>query len=123
MLSLRRAGWCIFDIDIPTSIDLIVSYTIQGVNLFILILWTRKYSSTMFDNLTVKRTAIVVGETRLAPHTSRFNVFVIVVAALASFTFGYTNNAIAGTLAQTTFAAKFFVDEDVPSVIGGILGG
>jgi hypothetical protein len=77
----------------------------------------------MFDNLTVKRTAIVVGETRLAPHTSRFNVFVIVVAALASFTFGYTNNAIAGTLAQTTFAAKFFVDEDVPSVIGGILGG
>jgi hypothetical protein len=77
----------------------------------------------MFDNLTIKRTAIVVGEIRVAPHTSRFNAFVIVVAALASFTFGYTNNVIAGTLAQTTFAAKFFVDKNVSSVIGGIIGG
>jgi predicted polyphosphate/ATP-dependent NAD kinase len=78
----------------------------------------------MFENLSVKRTLRNdVGEDHLTPHTSAHNIVVILVAALASFTFGYTNNAIAGTLAQTSFADKFFTSGDVPSIIGGILGG
>jgi hypothetical protein len=44
-------------------------------------------------------------------------------AGLGSFLFGYANNAIAGTFAQTSFIEKFLSGSNADSVIGGIIGG
>jgi hypothetical protein len=46
----------------------------------------------------------------------------ILVAGMGSFVFGYANNAIAGTLVQTSFVAKFLSGSNPDSVVGGILG-
>ncbi|KEF57235.1 uncharacterized protein A1O9_07425 [Exophiala aquamarina CBS 119918] len=41
---------------------------------------------------------------------------------MGSFVFGYCNNAIAGSLAQTSFIEKFLSNDNANSVVGGILG-
>lgn len=46
----------------------------------------------------------------------------ILVAGMGSFVFGYANNAIAGTLAQETFIAKFLTGSNANSIVGGIMG-
>jgi hypothetical protein len=62
-------------------------------------------------------------EVTIKPHTNSVNILTIVAAATASFTFGYTNNAISGTLAQVSFNTVFLAGDDAASLIGGILGG
>lgn len=57
----------------------------------------------------------------LKPHTTWINILTILAAATASFNFGYSNNVIAGTLAQTSFA-EYFLTVDPPSRVGGMLG-
>ncbi|KAK5047279.1 hypothetical protein LTR84_006801 [Exophiala bonariae] len=54
-------------------------------------------------------------------HTTWVNILTILAAATASFNFGYSNNAIAGTLAQTSFGA-YFLTVDPTSRVGGMLG-
>ncbi|KAK7206978.1 general substrate transporter [Myxozyma melibiosi] len=51
------------------------------------------------------------------------NILAVIVAGLGSFTFGYANNATAGSFAQTTFIAKFLSGSNADSVICGIIGG
>ncbi|KAI1618897.1 general substrate transporter [Exophiala viscosa] len=55
------------------------------------------------------------------PHTSWINILTILAAGTASFIFGYSNNVIAGTLAQASFLEKFLTVETTPR-IGGMLG-
>jgi hypothetical protein len=55
------------------------------------------------------------------PHTTWINIITILAAATASFNFGYSNNAIAGTLAQTSFV-EYFLFTAPTSRVGGILG-
>ncbi|KAF9891550.1 hypothetical protein FE257_004017 [Aspergillus nanangensis] len=50
------------------------------------------------------------------------NVIAIVVAGMGSFVFGYANNTIAGSLAQTSFIEKFLSGSDADSIISGIMG-
>lgn len=57
----------------------------------------------------------------LKPHTSWINIATILAAGTASFNFGYSNNAIAGTLSQTSFA-EYFLTKNVTSRVGGMLG-
>lgn len=59
----------------------------------------------------------------IKPHTTRLNIVVIVAAAMASFLFGYCNNAVAGTLAQSSFGEQYLSGSDANSRVGGILGG
>lgn len=47
---------------------------------------------------------------------------IILIASFGSFMFGYANNVIAGTLAQTSFGVKFLSGSNADSIIGGILG-
>jgi hypothetical protein len=47
----------------------------------------------------------------------------IAVAGLGGFLFGYANNSIAGTLAQTSFQVKFLSGTNANSIVDGILGG
>jgi hypothetical protein len=78
--------------------------------------------------------------TYIVPHTSATNILVsiskvrfrhlsanstqtIVVAGLGGFLFGYANNSIAGTLAQTSFQIKFLSGANANSIVDGILGG
>jgi hypothetical protein len=44
------------------------------------------------------------------------------VAGMGSFVFGYCNNAIAGSLAQTSFIEKFLSGSNAESIVGAILG-
>ena len=57
----------------------------------------------------------------LKGHTSWINIITILAAATASFNFGYSNNAIAGTLAQSSFL-EYFLTTDPTSRVGGMLG-
>jgi len=57
------------------------------------------------------------------PKTTRRNIIVVLIAGWASFVFGYSNNVITGTLAQTSFNAKFLNNSHANSTISGILGG
>lgn len=57
----------------------------------------------------------------LKPHTSWINIITIIAAGTASFNFGYSNNAIAGTLAQTSFL-EYFLTTEPTSRVGGMLG-
>jgi hypothetical protein len=41
---------------------------------------------------------------------------------MGSFVFGYANNCIAGTLAQSSFQLKFLTGSNANSIIGGIMG-
>jgi hypothetical protein len=75
----------------------------------------------MFSSFKLAKPLLVEGE-YITPHTSRTNLFVIAVAGLGGFNFGYANNAIAGSFAQPSFIAKFLSGGNADSVIGGILG-
>ncbi|PVH69793.1 general substrate transporter [Cadophora sp. DSE1049] len=81
----------------------------------------------MFNNLKVHKVAAReednAGETHLVPHTSTTNILAIAVAGLGGFLFGYANNSISGTLAQTSFQAKFLTGSNANSIVDGILGG
>ncbi len=55
--------------------------------------------------------------------TTRQNIFTVLVAGWASFVFGYSNNVITGTLAQTSFNTKFLNNDHANSTISGIVGG
>ncbi|KEF55573.1 uncharacterized protein A1O9_08323 [Exophiala aquamarina CBS 119918] len=57
----------------------------------------------------------------IKPHTTWLNIVTILAAASASFNFGYSNNAIAGTLAQASFG-EYFLTVEPTSRIGGMLG-
>ncbi|KIW74526.1 hypothetical protein Z517_11296 [Fonsecaea pedrosoi CBS 271.37] len=57
----------------------------------------------------------------MKPHTTWINIITILAAATASFNFGYSNNAIAGTIAQTSFV-EYFLMKDPTSRVGGMLG-
>ncbi|KAF2814692.1 general substrate transporter [Mytilinidion resinicola] len=59
----------------------------------------------------------------ITPHTTYVNIVTILVAGMGSFLFGYANNSIAGTLAQTSFIEKFLTGSNATSIIDGILGG
>lgn len=59
---------------------------------------------------------------RIKPHTSWINVIVILGASCASFLFGFSNNAVSGTLAQTSFNEAFLNTTDAPNIIAGMLG-
>ncbi|KAI8658921.1 MFS domain-containing protein [Fusarium keratoplasticum] len=56
------------------------------------------------------------------PKVTAGNIYTILVAGMGSFVFGYSNNAIAGSLVQLSFVNKFLSDGNADSVIGGILG-
>lgn len=58
----------------------------------------------------------------IKPHTSWLNVIAILGAAVASFLFGFANNAIAGTLAQTSFNEQFLASPEAASRVSGMLG-
>ncbi|RFU29329.1 hypothetical protein B7463_g6998, partial [Scytalidium lignicola] len=47
----------------------------------------------------------------------------ICAATLASFNYGYSNNVIAGTLAQVTFISKFLSGDNAESLIDAIISG
>jgi hypothetical protein len=47
----------------------------------------------------------------------------ICAAALASFNYGYSNNVIAGTLAQTSFGLKFLSGPNALQIIDGLVSG
>ncbi|EXJ63253.1 uncharacterized protein A1O5_11574 [Cladophialophora psammophila CBS 110553] len=55
------------------------------------------------------------------PHTTWINILTVLAASTASFTFGYSNNAIAGTIAQSSFV-EYFLAKDSTSRVGGMLG-
>ncbi|KAL1893947.1 hypothetical protein Sste5346_006088 [Sporothrix stenoceras] len=57
------------------------------------------------------------------PHLTTGNIVSILVAGMGSFLFGYCNNAIAGTFAQTSFTSKFLSGPNAEAITGGILGG
>jgi hypothetical protein len=57
------------------------------------------------------------------PKITGTNILAVLVAGLGSFMFGYSNNIIAGSLAQTSFIEKFLSGENADSVTNGILGG
>ncbi|OAG34090.1 hypothetical protein AYO21_11759 [Fonsecaea monophora] len=57
----------------------------------------------------------------MKPHTTWINIITILAAATASFNFGYSNNAIAGTIAQASFV-EYFLLKDPTSRVGGMLG-
>lgn len=48
---------------------------------------------------------------------------VVTTAALGSYLYGFSANAIAGTLAQTTFTEKFLSGADATARTDGLLGG
>jgi len=54
-------------------------------------------------------------------HTSRINIIVILAAATASFNFGYSNNVIAGSLAQTSFIKYFLSGGNATTLIASML--
>ncbi|CZR67460.1 related to glucose facilitated diffusion protein [Phialocephala subalpina] len=56
-------------------------------------------------------------------HTSLLNVMLILASGLASFNYGYMNNVIAGSFAQTTFVSKFLSDGNASSIIDAIVSG
>lgn len=57
----------------------------------------------------------------VTPHTTWINIITILAAGTASFIFGYSNNAIAGTLAQSSFL-EYFLTVEPTSRVGGMLG-
>ncbi|KAK7202710.1 general substrate transporter [Myxozyma melibiosi] len=60
---------------------------------------------------------------QLANHSkfpSLLNFLIVLTAAISSFLFGYGNNAVAGSLAQQTFLAKFLSGPDYTAIIDGI---
>jgi hypothetical protein len=57
------------------------------------------------------------------PRLTGTNILPVLVAGLGSFMFGYSNNIIAGSLAQTSFIEKFLSGENADSLTNGILGG
>ncbi|KIW13761.1 hypothetical protein PV08_08952 [Exophiala spinifera] len=59
----------------------------------------------------------------LKGHTSRKNILLIIAATLASFNYGYSNNVIAGSLAQVSFLAKFLTGSNATALIDGIISG
>ncbi|TVY55499.1 High-affinity glucose transporter [Lachnellula cervina] len=56
-------------------------------------------------------------------HTSFVNVVVIVTACLGGFLYGFSANTISGTLAQTTFIAKFLSGSNATQITDGLFGG
>lgn len=55
--------------------------------------------------------------------TTSKNISIVLVAGWSSFIFGYSNNVMTGTLAQTSFQAKFLNHPNANSLISGVLGG
>ncbi|KAI9824372.1 MAG: hypothetical protein M1819_000877 [Sarea resinae] len=74
----------------------------------------------MLGNLRVKRAHRPDDE--IKPHTSAYNILTIIIAGLGSFVFGYANNTIAGSLAQTSFIEKFLSGGNADQVTDGIMG-
>ncbi|TVY26083.1 High-affinity glucose transporter [Lachnellula hyalina] len=56
-------------------------------------------------------------------HTSFVNVVVIATACLGGFLYGFSANTISGTLAQTTFIAKFLTGSNATQITDGLFGG
>ncbi|TVY33564.1 High-affinity glucose transporter [Lachnellula subtilissima] len=56
-------------------------------------------------------------------HTSFVNVVVIATACLGGFLYGFSANIISGTLAQTTFIAKFLTGSNATQITDGLFGG
>lgn len=59
----------------------------------------------------------------LKGQTSRKNLLLILAATLASFNYGYSNNVIAGSLAQVSFIAKFLTGSNSSALIDAIISG
>ncbi|EXJ83041.1 hypothetical protein A1O3_06858 [Capronia epimyces CBS 606.96] len=73
---------------------------------------------------TSQATPHVAGEDDyIKPRTTGKNITFILIAGFGSFMFGYANNVVTGSLAQTSFINKFLSGSDADAVIGGILGG
>ncbi|KAF9884519.1 hypothetical protein FE257_001707 [Aspergillus nanangensis] len=82
----------------------------------------------MFENLRVERKVHrpIEGEESSVqpnPHTTSVNILTIIASASASFTFGYTNNTISGSLVQKSFNEYFLSGSNTDSLIGGVMGG
>ncbi|VUC26560.1 unnamed protein product [Clonostachys rosea] len=73
--------------------------------------------------MTAAKTETVATQPGIKRHTSIANILLICAAALASFNYGYSNNVIAGTLAQVTFNAKFLSGDNANSLIDAIVSG
>ncbi|TVY16997.1 High-affinity glucose transporter [Lachnellula arida] len=56
-------------------------------------------------------------------HTSFVNIVVVVTACLGGFLYGFSANTISGTLAQTTFIARFLSGSNATQITDGLLGG
>lgn len=76
----------------------------------------------MFENLKIKRT-IRPEEIHIKPKTTWTNIKIIAISALGSFLFGYSNNAISGTLVQQSFVSKYLSGDNAAALTDGILGG
>jgi hypothetical protein len=57
------------------------------------------------------------------PELDLHSVQVIITAALGGYLYGFSANAIAGTLAQPSFIAKFLTVPDAAARTDGLLGG
>lgn len=57
------------------------------------------------------------------PRTTRKNIYIVLIAGYGSAMFGYANNAVVGSLAQTSFINKFLSGPDADSVVSGIISG
>jgi hypothetical protein len=62
-------------------------------------------------------------ETVAKPRTTKKNLTYVFIASYGSFIFGYANNVVTGSLAQTSFNKKFLSGDNAKSIIAGILGG
>ncbi|KAH7129702.1 general substrate transporter [Dactylonectria estremocensis] len=74
----------------------------------------------MADGATERAAAARAG---VKAHTSFTNIVLICSAALASYNYGYSNNVVAGTLAQVTFNKKFLSGSNANMLIDGIVSG
>ncbi|RFU27288.1 hypothetical protein B7463_g9057, partial [Scytalidium lignicola] len=59
----------------------------------------------------------------LHARTTRKNFAFVVLASYGSYIFGYANNVVTGSLAQTSFNEKFLSESNAQSIIGGVIGG
>lgn len=57
------------------------------------------------------------------PRTTKKNIYIVLIAGYGSAMFGYANNAVTGSLAQTSFINKFLSGPDADSVTSGIISG
>ena len=81
---------------------------------------------TSLTNIIVRLAALY--RKQIVRHVSRPLTFIVILqlicaAALASFNYGYSNNVIAGTLAQTSFGIKFLSGPNALQLIDGLVSG